>query len=70
RRELADTGAQPAPARSPAAPAVPAPAVPDTPAPMPAPRPPEHAIDRDATSGLPGSLSDQKTIPPPDLRGN
>ncbi|MDC6189373.1 hypothetical protein PP728_19170, partial [Ralstonia solanacearum] len=50
--------------------AVPAPAVPDTPAPTPAPRPPEHAVDRDATSGLPGSLSDQKTIPPPDLRGN
>ncbi|MGD7252611.1 hypothetical protein ACQCRB_22380, partial [Ralstonia pseudosolanacearum] len=37
---------------------------------MPAPRAPESAIDRDATSGLPGSLSDQKTVPPPDLRGN
>lgn len=70
QRKLAEQGAQPAPARPPAAPAVPATAVPDTPAPMPMPRPPEHAIDRDATSGLPGSLSDQKTIPPPDLRGN
>ncbi len=47
-----------------------APVVPDVPAPMPAPRAPGPAIDRDATSGLPGSLSDQKTVPPPDLRGN
>lgn len=73
RRKLAEPGAQPAPARQPAAPAVTRPAapmVPDAPTPMPTPRPPEPAIDRDATSGLPGSLSDQKRIPPPDLRGN
>ncbi|MGD7180822.1 ankyrin repeat domain-containing protein, partial [Ralstonia pseudosolanacearum] len=59
--------------RQPAAPAgmrPAAPVAPDVPAPMPAPLAPGSAIDRDATSGLPGSLSDQKTVPPPDLRGN
>ncbi len=64
RRKLAEQGAKPAPV-PPAAPSAQpvAPVAPDVPTPMPA------AVDGEGTSGLPGSLGDHKSVPPPDRRG-